>query len=166
MVCAWLNSAGNPCPQCWPCSGNTGRSSSTLSAGFRGRWAPRWPGCPPTFRLLFLRRPRSRGAPASPSEEGGLEEFVEFCLRSASCRSKSAICFSLSTNRRSSSAISSACPVNSWRNASISRRKRSFRGATFLGIYSRIRGFRAADAAWEGGPLRPPQRELATETAP
>jgi len=28
---------------------------------------------------------RWRGSPASPLEEGGLDEFVEFCLRSASC---------------------------------------------------------------------------------
>src|SRR5207244_1315899 len=31
-----------------------------------------------------------------PSEEGGLEEFVEFLLRRASCRSRSVICFSCS----------------------------------------------------------------------
>jgi hypothetical protein len=44
--------------------------------GRQGRCAPRWPGCPPALRWLFWRRPRWRGAPASPSEEDGLEELV------------------------------------------------------------------------------------------
>src|SRR5580693_3788798 len=50
-----------------------------------------------------------RFSPASPSEEGGLEEFVEFCLRSASWRSKSAICFSAFAICSSASAICCCC---------------------------------------------------------
>src|ERR1019366_9485459 len=42
---------------------------------------------------------------ARPSEEGGLEELVEFFFRPASCRSRSAICFSASAICFSASAI-------------------------------------------------------------
>jgi len=45
--------------------------------------------------------------PARPSEEGGLEELVEFFWRAASCRSRSAICFSASAICRSRSATCS-----------------------------------------------------------
>ena len=34
-----------------------------------------------------------RCSPASPSDEGGLDEVTEFCSRRPSCRSRSAICF-------------------------------------------------------------------------
>src|SRR5664280_1603175 len=68
----------------------------TLATGTSGRWCPGCPGWPPGFRLLLLFRPRGLCSPANPSEEGGLEELVEFFFRPASCRSKSAICFSSS----------------------------------------------------------------------
>jgi hypothetical protein len=62
------------------------------------------PGCAPGLRPLFFRgEQRRRCVPARPSEEGGLEEWVEFFLRAASCRSRSAICFSASAIRRSRS---------------------------------------------------------------
>src|SRR5439155_14898614 len=61
-----------------------------------GRWCPGCPGWPPGFRWLLCLRPRGLCSPAKPSEEGGLEEFVEFLLRRASCRSRSVICFSCS----------------------------------------------------------------------
>src|ERR1700687_6028834 len=130
---------GRACPQCWHCSGSTGWISPTLSRGARGRCAPRWPGCPPAFRRLFFRRPRWRGSPASPSEEGGLEEFVEFCLRNASCRSKSAICFSASAICCCCLAISSA-----WRRicrsfSTNSRRSRSISHSEPLGCWPRCR---------------------------
>ena len=87
---------GRASPQPWHCSGRMGQTWLTLSAGTKDRCAPWWPGCPPGLRRLFLRRARRRCSPANPSEDGGLEELVEFCLRSANCRSKSAICFSFS----------------------------------------------------------------------
>src|SRR5207253_5830837 len=48
-------------------------------------------------------------SPAKPSEEGGLEEFVEFLLRRASCRSRSVICFSCSAIFFWASASSFSC---------------------------------------------------------
>src|SRR6516164_9025765 len=96
MVCACSSWVGKRWPQRWHCSGRRCRISSTLSLGTKGRCAPRCPGCPPGLRRLFLCRPRWRGAPANPSEEGGLEELLEFCFRNASCRSRSTICFSFS----------------------------------------------------------------------
>src|SRR5437660_6546324 len=44
-----------------------------------GRVWPGCPGCPPGFRRLFVRRPRARWRPASPSEDGGFDVVVEFC---------------------------------------------------------------------------------------
>src|ERR1019366_8395651 len=44
---------------------------------------------------LVQRRLWVKGS-ARPSEEGGLEELVEFFFRPASCRSRAAICFSAS----------------------------------------------------------------------
>jgi hypothetical protein len=77
-----------------------------------GRQWPGWPGWPPGLRRLFLRRPRSRWRPAKPSDDGGFEDVVEFCWRSASCRSKSAICFLASFNsRRSRSTSASSCSM-------------------------------------------------------
>jgi hypothetical protein len=78
---------------------------------YQGPMRSRWPGWPPAFRRLFLRRPRERGSPASPSDEGGLEEFVEFCSRRASWRSKSAICFSASATCFPASAICFSRPA-------------------------------------------------------
>ena len=52
-------------------------------SGDRGCVWPGWPGCPPGLRRLLLRRPRSRGRPASPSEDGGFDVVVEFCCRRA-----------------------------------------------------------------------------------
>ena len=53
---------------------------------------PMCPGWPPGLRPLFFRgEQRRRCLPSNPSEEGGLEEVVEFRLRTASWRSKSAI---------------------------------------------------------------------------
>jgi hypothetical protein len=46
------------------------------------------------FPLLLCFRPRGLCSSARPSEEGGLEELVEFLFRPASCRSRSAIRFS------------------------------------------------------------------------
>ena len=48
------------------------------------------------MRRFRQRAGLDRGAAAGPSEEGGLEEFVEFFLRPASWRSRSAICLSRS----------------------------------------------------------------------
>src|SRR5437588_4122889 len=73
-----------------------GGRTSTSAVGIRGRWCPGCPSWPPGLRWLLCLRPRGLCSPAKPSEEGGLEELVEFRLRSASCRSKSAICFSCS----------------------------------------------------------------------
>jgi hypothetical protein len=42
--------------------------------------------------LLLCFRLRDLCSPANPSEEGGLEELVEFFFRPASCLSRSAIC--------------------------------------------------------------------------
>src|SRR2546429_261445 len=44
-------------------------------------------------RQLALRKRNSTNSSKPPSSDG-LEEFVEFLLRRASCRSKSVICFS------------------------------------------------------------------------
>lgn len=50
------------------------------------RWSP-------GFRQLLRRRPPTRCRPARPSEAGGFDVVVEFWLRSANWRSRSAICF-------------------------------------------------------------------------
>jgi hypothetical protein len=58
------------------------------------------------LRPLFFRgEQRRRCVPAKPSEEGGLEELVEFFLRVVSWRCRSAICFSASAICFSASAI-------------------------------------------------------------
>ena len=63
-----------------------------------------------------MRRPRTRWRPARPSEDGGFDVVVEFCCRSASCRSRSLIRF--------------ACSAFSLRRRSFSRRSRSTSGVT------------------------------------
>src|ERR1039457_6458662 len=81
------------------------------------------PGWPPGLRpLFFLGELRRRCAPARPSEEGGLEELVEFFLRVASCRSRSAICFWASVICFSASAICRSRSTTCSRSFSISRR--------------------------------------------
>ena len=54
----------------------------SFSGGTRGRTALRCPGCPPRFRLLG----GAGGLRFSPmgSDEGGLEELVEFWLSRSS----------------------------------------------------------------------------------
>lgn len=92
-------------------SGTRSTIASTRSTGTSSRWCPGCPGCPPALRRLFTRRPRSRGRLTRPSEDGGLDVVVEFCCRSASCRSRSAIRF--------------ACSSSCWRSRSFSPRSRS-----------------------------------------
>src|ERR1019366_5836039 len=101
--------------------------------GTNGRGCPGCPGWAPGLRLLLCLRPRGLCSPASPSEEGGLEELVEFFFRPASCRSRSAICFSASAICFSRSAIccsrSAICCSRSAtlrRSPSFSRSSRSF----------------------------------------
>jgi hypothetical protein len=114
--------------------GNTFLNSSTRLNGASPRQCPSCPGCPPGLRRLFLRRlPRSRCSPAIPSEEGGLDDVVEFCCRSASLRSRSAICFS-------ASAIFLSRSISSSRSLSISRIKRSFSRSRCSGLTGRCRG--------------------------
>src|ERR1019366_8580243 len=72
----------------------------------------------------FFFRPRSRCDPANPSDDGGLEEVVEFCCRRPSLRSRSAICFSASLSCRFFS-------ISSSRNLSLSRLSRSISRSTF-----------------------------------
>src|SRR6266487_435971 len=83
------------------------------------------PGCPfgrPGLRPVFFRSDFGAGLP-SPSDEGGLEEFFEFCLTRAA---SSAIC-----SRRSATSPS-ACATRA-RNAAISasRSASSFRSRAF-----------------------------------
>src|ERR1019366_3931196 len=80
-------------PQCPHCFGNSTSMALTSAEGANRRCWPGCPGWPPGFRLLLCFRPRVLGSPANPSEEGGLEELVEFFSRPASCRFRSAICF-------------------------------------------------------------------------
>jgi hypothetical protein len=75
----------------------------------RATWArafPSWPSCPPGLRPDFLRSDRFRGGLPSPSLEGGLDEFREFC---ASRASSSAI----RSRARSSSARASVSSARS-----------------------------------------------------
>ena len=96
---------------------------------------------PANFRLLFFLRSRRRGSPASPSEEGGLEEFVEFCLHKASCRSESAICFSFAAIRSDCLASLLAQLLNFAAQALVLTEQRlGFRRWTPLGARSSKRG--------------------------
>jgi hypothetical protein len=84
------------------------------------------------LRRLFTRRPRTRCWPARPSDDGGLEVVVEFCCRSASCRSRSAIRFSCSASclrSRSFSCFSRSISC-AWRSGT--SRERSPGGTRFF----------------------------------
>jgi hypothetical protein len=67
----------------------------TVRPGHLRRVVPSCPAWPPGLRPLFLRSDRGAGL-ASPSLDGGLEEFREFCFSRLklsdplSCRSSSA----------------------------------------------------------------------------
>ena len=101
VVWARSGSCGKATWQWLPCAGRTVLVSSTCPAGTMARPCPRCPGCPPRFRRLlhdFL--PRVRDSPAKPSDDGGWEESVEFCLPSARCRSRPAIVFCCSAGLR------------------------------------------------------------------
>ena len=99
---------------------------------------PDAPVAPPGLRRLFTRRPRVRGCPARPSEDGGFDVMVEFCCFSASCRSRSAIRF--------------ACSSSCLRRRSFSSRSRSISCAarsrvSGVGLSPRDRFFRPRDIA-------------------
>ena len=114
-------------PQPQHCSGYNFTTLSTRSPGTNGRFRPSCPSCPPGLRLLFFLLPRCRGEPDNPSEEGGLDDVVEFCNRIASCRSRSAIFFSASAICFSASANCRSRSANCSRNLSNSRSSRSLR---------------------------------------
>jgi hypothetical protein len=114
-------------PQPQHCSGYNFTTVSTRSTGTNGRFRPSCPSCPPGLRLLLFFLPRCRGEPANPSDDGGLDDVVEFCNRIASCRSRSAIFFSASTICFSASANCRSRSANCSRNLSNSRSSRSFR---------------------------------------
>jgi hypothetical protein len=73
-------------------------------------WRPAAPSAGPGLRRVFFRSDVGPGLP-SPSDDGGFEEFSEFCFtcaaRSATCACESAICASIWPIRASRSASSS-----------------------------------------------------------
>ena len=80
-------------------SQRVGTTGTTRSAGSRSRLCPLWPGCPPRARPVGSFA--SRGVPGG-SDDGGFDEFWEFCPRRAS---NSATCAFRATTSRSSSAM-------------------------------------------------------------
>jgi hypothetical protein len=66
-------------------------------------------------------RPRTLCSPAKPSDEGGLEDLVEFFFRPANSRCRSAIFRSASPIFRSASAICFSRSATLWQSPSFSR---------------------------------------------